>query len=93
MNRERIRGVLLTIFEEETGETLAALPDESVLAKDYALDSVDMVGLLTQVEEHFQVRLTNTELAENQTVGALIDLVRAKLEVSQDRGAQLRAAA
>ncbi|HJT31835.1 MAG TPA: acyl carrier protein [Pirellulales bacterium] len=93
MNREQIRGVLQTIFQEETGETLAALPDESVLAKDFALDSVDMVGLLMRVEGHFHVRLTNAELAESQTVGALIDLVRAKLEFPQGGNVQIRAAA
>lgn len=93
MNREQIRGVLHTIFEEETGETVAALRDEDVLAKDFALDSVDMVGLLMRVEGHFHVRLTNAELAESQTVGALIDLVRAKLETPEQGTAEMRAAA
>lgn len=93
MNREQIRGVLQAIFEEETGETLAALRDEDVLAKDFALDSVDMVGLLMRVEGHFHVRLTNAELAESPTVGALIDLVRAKIEVPEPIAGEARAAA
>lgn len=93
MNREQIRGVLQTIFEEETGETLTALRDESVLAKDFALDSVDMVGLLMRVEGHFHVRLTNADLVESPTVGALIDLVRAKLDLPRQGDAAVRAAA
>lgn len=93
MNREQIRGVLKTIFEEETGETVAALRDEDVLAKDFALDSVDMVGLLMRVEGHFHIRLTNAELVESPTVGALIDLVRAKLEAPEQGASELRAAA
>ena len=79
MNRETIRGVLKQIFEQETGESMESLRDDAVLAKDFALDSVDMVSLLMRLEGHFHVRLTNDELAESPTVGALIDLVRMKL--------------
>lgn len=93
MNRDQIRGVLHAIFEEETGETVAALRDEDVLAKDFALDSVDMVGLLMRVEGHFHVRLTNAELVESQTVGALIDLVHDKLETPNQGASEIRAAA
>lgn len=78
MNREAIRGALKTIFEEETGETLAALDDDAVLAEDFAFDSVDLVSLLMRVESHFHVRLTNAELTESRSVGALIDLVGTK---------------
>jgi acyl carrier protein len=78
MNRERIRSKMKVIFEEETGQTLPTLDDEAVLSQDFALDSVDLVSLLMHVESQFQVRLTNAELTESRTVGALIDLVRSK---------------
>lgn len=89
MNREPIRDSLKTIFEEETGESLAALNDDAVLAQDFAFDSVDLVSLLMRVESHFHVRLTNAELTESRTVGALIDLVAAKVS----EASVLRAAA
>lgn len=79
MNREQIRNVMQTIFEEETGQQLEALSDDAVLADDFALDSVDLVSLLMRVEGHFHIRLTNAELTESRTVGALIDLVCGKL--------------
>jgi acyl carrier protein len=93
MNREQIRGVLKTIFEEETGQTLASLDDDEVLADDFALDSVDLVSLLMRVESHFQVRLTNAELTESRTVGALIDLVGSKTGGTHTKSPCLRAAA
>lgn len=89
MNREPIRGVLKAIVEEETGESLSALDDDAVLAEDFAFDSVDLVSLLMRVESHFHVRLTNAELTESRTVGALIDLVGSKVSEAQT----LRAAA
>jgi acyl carrier protein len=92
MNREEIRDVLKTIFEEETNQSLERLDDDAVLADDFALDSVDLVSLLMRVESHFQVRLTNAELTESRTVGALIDLVRLKVAGSPAQTHPLRAA-
>lgn len=93
MNRERIRGVLKTIFEEETGQQLETLDDHAVLTDDFALDSVDLVSLLMRVEGHFHIRLTNAELTESRTVGALVDLVCGKFQDAAAEPAPLRAAA
>lgn len=93
MNREQIRGVLKSIFEEETGQKLAALEDGAVLTEDFALDSVDLVSLLMRVEGHFHVRLTNAELTESRTVGALLDLVAGKVNDASTSAGSLRAAA
>jgi acyl carrier protein len=92
MNREQVRGVLKTIFEEETGQTLQALDDDAVLAEDFALDSVDLVSLLMRVESQFQVRLTNAELTDSRTVGALINLVRSKTSETSTGALHLHAA-
>jgi acyl carrier protein len=93
MNREQIRGVLKTIFEEETGQELAVLEDDAVLSEDFAFDSVDLVSLLMRVEGHFHVRLTNAELTESRTVGALLDLVARKVNEAPSSADSLRAAA
>jgi acyl carrier protein len=93
MNREQIRGALKTLFEEETSQKLPSLDDEAVLAEDFALDSVDLVSLLMRVEAHFHVRLTNAELSESPTVGALVDLVADKLKDAPASAGAWRAAA
>ena len=93
MNREQVRSVMKTIFEEETGQALPSLDDDAVLAEDFALDSVDLVSLLMRVESQFQVRLTNAELTESRTVGALINLVRSKAGESADGTPRMRKAA
>ncbi|MGH7137917.1 MAG: acyl carrier protein, partial [Pirellulales bacterium] len=93
MNREHVRGRLKTIFEDETDHTLESLNDNAVLAEDFALDSVDLVSLLMRVESQFQVRLTNAELTESRTVGALIDLVSSKTSESSANAPRLCSAA
>ncbi|HEX7377629.1 MAG TPA: acyl carrier protein [Pirellulales bacterium] len=93
MNRNEVRDALKVIFEEETSQSLVLLSDEAVLAEDFALDSVDLVSLLMRVESHFQVRLTNMELTESRTVGALIDLLTSKTGAPEVTPSLLRRAA
>lgn len=93
MNRDEVRNALKIIFEEETSQSLDSLADEAVLAEDFALDSVDLVSLLMRVESHFQVRLTNAELTDNRTVGALADLVSSKISAPETAPSLVRRAA
>jgi acyl carrier protein len=79
MQRDEIRGILKGIFEEETGETLASLPDETRIVEELGLDSVDVVSLIMRVEQQFRVRISHAELAEMSSIGSLLDLVLAKV--------------
>jgi acyl carrier protein len=93
MNRDKVRDALKVIFEEETNQSLESLSDAAVLAEDFALDSVDLVSLLMRVESHFQIRLTNAELTESRTVGALTDLISSKVNSRDAAPMVLRRAA
>jgi acyl carrier protein len=79
MQREEIRTTLKAIFEEETGEKIDALHDNTRIVEELGLDSVDVVSLIMRVEQHFRVRISHTELAHMATVGSLLDLVQAKV--------------
>ncbi len=79
MQREEIRGVLKSIFEEESGETIDSLADETRIVEELGLDSVDVVSLIMRVEQRFRIRISHTELAHMTTAGSLIDLVQAKV--------------
>jgi acyl carrier protein len=79
MPREEIRQILLELFENETGETIASLHDDQGLSEQLGLDSVDMVSLIMQLERRFKIRLAHDELANAHRVGLLLDLVQRKL--------------
>ena len=79
MQREEIRAILKGIFAEETGETLAALPDDMRIVEELGLDSVDVVSLIMRVEQKFRVRISHAELAEMASIGSLLNLVEAKV--------------
>jgi acyl carrier protein len=78
-SRESLRQNLVEFLENETGEPCPALDDGVVLREELGLDSVDVVGLVMQVEREFRVRLTTEELEHIVRVGDLLDLLETKL--------------
>ena len=79
MDRESIRLSLLAYLEDDLGETIPSLGDEVDIRGGLGLDSVDVVGLVMQVERQFRIRLATEELSGVITVGDLLDLLQAKL--------------
>lgn len=55
------------------------LEPETPLVESMQLDSVRMVMLLVEVEDHFGVSLEDADEAEIRTVGQLMDALRERL--------------
>jgi acyl carrier protein len=79
LDRESIRHSLLAYLEEDLGEAIPSLDDDLVIREGLGLDSVDVVGLVMQVERNFRVRLSTEELSGIVKVGEMLDLLQAKL--------------
>lgn len=79
MDRESIRLSLIAYLEDDLGETLASFDDATNLREGLGLDSVDVVGLVMQVERQLRIRLASEELMEIVTVGDLLNLLEAKV--------------
>jgi acyl carrier protein len=79
MDRESIRISLLAYLEDDLGETIPSLDDEINIREGLGLDSVDVVGLVMQVERQFRIRLATEELSEIVNVGDLLNLLQAKI--------------
>ena len=67
------------LLEAETGEAAPPLDDTVSLREGLNLDSVDVVGLVMQIERHFRIRLTREELEAVTRIGDLLDLIQSKL--------------
>ena len=52
-DRESIRQSLIAYLEDDLGETISSLEDEVNIREGLGLDSVDVVGLVMQVERQF----------------------------------------
>lgn len=82
-DRESIRNTLVTYLEDDLGERLPAFDDGVNIREGLGLDSVDVVGLVMQVERQLRIRLDSEELAQVVTVGDLLDLLETKLATVQ----------
>ena len=87
MDREALSEALRELYNDEVGASLDVLGDDVRLIADLGLDSVDVLSLIMQVERHFRIRLTRTEIQSVAVVGDLLDLVAIKLRESANRAA------
>jgi acyl carrier protein len=81
-DRESLRHKLVTLLEEEMGESYPLPQDDQDLRETLGLDSVDLVGLVMRIEREFHVRLAPEELGQVKRVGDLLDLMDAKLSTT-----------
>ena len=80
-DRETIRQTLIELMEADIGEKFTDLQDTKRLREDLGLDSVDVVSIVSQIERHFRVRLSQQELEKLAAVGDLLDLLVAKVSL------------
>ena len=78
-DRQTIRSTLIELLEADKGEKYPELDDSNNLRDDLALDSLDVVSIVSQIERRFRIRLTHDELQSLVTVGDVLNLLQAKL--------------
>ena len=78
-DREMIRQTLIELMEADIGEKFTDLQDSKRLREELGLDSVDVVSIVSQIERHFRVRLSQQELEKLVSIGDLLNLLVAKL--------------
>jgi acyl carrier protein len=86
-DREHIRQTLVEIIENDLGERPQNIADEVNLRQGLGLDSVDVVGIVMQIEGRFRIRLTHAELEKVATVGNLLDLIQTKVAAGPEAAA------
>ncbi len=77
--RDEIRQTLIALIENNVGQRFDDLGDGKNLRQELGLDSVDVVSIVSQIERHFRIRLSQQELEKLITVGDVLDLLQAKL--------------
>ncbi len=83
LQRDEIRHTLIDLIENDIGQKFEDLSDGKNLREELGLDSVDVVSIVSQIERHFRIRLSQQELEQLVTVGNLLDLLQGKLSEPQ----------
>lgn len=83
MDKNEIKGKLLSIIEEELPDVKADKVDTSAsLADDYGVDSVSLIKMIVDAEQTFNVKFDDRELALNKydNFDDVIDTIEKKLQ-------------
>lgn len=71
---ERIKSILEEYCEEDTEIT-----EESVLTDELGLGSLDLINLVTEFEDEFDIEIPDRELHSIRTVGDILRLLQTSL--------------
>ena len=82
MDRQTLMEKLKSFVEEDTGKPCPEMTDDTTLREGLELDSMDLVGIIMKVEDHFRIRLSQEELQNTLTVGQLLELLIRKTNPS-----------
>lgn len=73
--REVVEQVVKQTLSDMLGVGLEEVKDDSNILSDLGADSLDIVELIMECEEHFEIELTDEEAVECETVLDVVDLI------------------
>ena len=82
MDRESLRRALTELVEQETGIKPENVGDDVTITQGLGMDSIDLVGLVVQVENRFRIKIETEELRTITRVGELLTLLEKKTSTS-----------
>ena len=74
MTIEKLNAHILSLVQEST-ETDFPITPETHLIRDMGLSSVEIMLLISDLEDHFDINISPTQLRHAQTIGDLTKLV------------------
>ena len=79
-SRDEIAGTVREIFQSTLKVEPDKLTDEARLQDDLSLDSLDMVEVVYELEDRFDVQIPEDKIAEIRTFGEVIDGLHGAVE-------------
>ncbi|PMD91660.1 MULTISPECIES: acyl carrier protein [Siphonobacter] len=74
---ESLKEIIKPYVQDE--EAFAQLSPESNFIKDLKINSANLVDIVLDVEEAYQIEIDNESMERMQTVGAAMDIIREKV--------------
>jgi len=79
-SREEIAATVKEIFQATLKVDPARLTDEAKLKEDLNLDSLDMIEVVYEVEDRFDVQIPEEKIKEIATFGQIVDGLHTALQ-------------
>lgn len=68
-----------TLFAEFLSMEVTSIQPESTIKDDLGVDSVDIVSLVSEIENTFGLKISDAEAAGLKTVGQVVDLISSRV--------------
>jgi acyl carrier protein len=81
VDKQRIEADLVPLVQR-VGSVTTPIRLDSSITLDLGLDSIRVLELVSEIEEHFDITVPLNELHDIKTVGDIVDRVHAKVQVS-----------
>ena len=79
MDRKEIMGKVRKIISEKLGVEEEKVVEEAKLIDDLGADSLDLVDLIMDLENEFDVKVDDSDIEKISTVGEVVDYIAKKL--------------
>lgn len=70
-----VRDQLVKIISSMLGKPVEQISDKDHFTKDLGLDSLDIIELLMDIEDNFEIEISDEEAEKAILVGDLVDLI------------------
>jgi acyl carrier protein len=79
---EKLKGIIKPFLEYEEDEAFQNLNEKTDLINELSFDSVDLIEIVIEIEEAFDIDIEDTEIKEIKTVKDIVNLIKSKMEIS-----------
>jgi acyl carrier protein len=62
--------------------TLEAVSEQTDLVDDLGIESLDVVNIVIDMEDHFNIQIDNDSIKRMSTIGNCLDLIQEKLQAA-----------
>ena len=69
---EKIVEIIRSFLPEDTFVTDDEITEDTVLRADLAMNSLDLMGLISKIEDEYQIEIQDRDITKIQTVGDII---------------------
>ena len=83
LTREEVLERIRSHLSEELGIDESKIREESSFKDDLEADSLDLVQLVVELEDHYGIRITEEQAEKIHTVGQAVDFVLAETPVGR----------
>ena len=79
---EKLKKIIKPFLEYEEDEAFQNLNENTDLINELSFDSVDLIEIVIEIEEAFDIDIEDTEIKEIKTVKDIVNLIKSKMEIS-----------